>query len=269
MILDCVTFLSWQEASRNLLPCIDTQFFAQQESLRRLNFLDDSLFFGKHIQGREATFPLYKQLSIYTVSLECNEKVTIFRGDITKLKVDAIVNAARPSLLGGGGVDGKIHSEAGPNLKELCRPLGPIKHGEIRVTESCGNIRSKWIIHAVGPTNDLHDAEAREELLTKVYSSCLEVITLSQSNDNEEFCKLNNSISFENNSVRSIAFSCISVGAYRCPLRECTHIALRTMRNWLQENLKKVDEIWLIPYTELEYKTILELFPIYFPTSPI
>ena len=129
-------------------------------------------------------------------------------GDITRLEVDAIVNAANSSLLGGGGVDGAIHRAAGPGLRKECEGLGGCPTGEARITAGHA-LPAKNVIHAVGPVwSGGNRGEA--ELLKNCYRHCFELA--------------------RENNVRSIAFPAISTGAYRFPKKEAARIAVAAMR---------------------------------------
>ena len=135
-------------------------------------------------------------------------------GDIAAVDVDAVVNAANTSLLGGGGVDGAIHWAAGPGLLEECRALGGCPVGEARVT-SGHDLSAAWVIHAVGPV--WRGGRSREDqLLASAYRSSLEAAV--------------------ERDARTIAFPLISTGAYRFPLARACRIALREMESFLARN---------------------------------
>lgn len=132
----------------------------------------------------------------------------VVRGDITKQHVDAVVNAANSSLLGGGGVDGAIHRAAGPDLLDACQTLGGCSTGDAKATPGFG-LHARWIFHAVGPVwNGGHSGEA--EKLANCYRRCLELA--------------------REHGVKSIAFPAISTGIYHYPKGPAAHIAVTLCR---------------------------------------
>ena len=163
-------------------------------------------------------------------------KLSAVRGDITTLEVDAIVNAANSTLLGGGGVDGAVHRAAGPELLVKCKSLGGCKTGDAKITHGY-NLSAKFVIHAVGPV--WHGGSRGEaELLASCYRRSLELAT-------------------EHN-LKSIAFPAISTGAYRFPLQAAAEIAFATVRDFLKQPTS-VHEVIFCCFSEADYQVYRDL----------
>ena len=151
-------------------------------------------------------------------------------GDITKEHVDAIVNAANSTLLGGGGVDGAIHRAAGPKLLAECTTLRGCKTGEAKITKGY-NLPAKFVIHTVGPV--WHGGNQNEDnLLANCYRNSLKVA--------------------QENQISTIAFPAISTGAYRFPVERAAQIATKTVKeNLVESGIKKVI---FVCFDEVNYK---------------
>jgi len=159
-------------------------------------------------------------------------KLTVIKGDITKLNVDAIVNAANHSLLGGGGVDGAIHRAAGRELYEECKTLGGCNTGDAKITKGY-KLPAKYVIHTVGP---IYGREGGNEadLLANCYKNSL---TLAVAHN-----------------VRTIAFPSISTGAYGYPIETASKIAVTTVKNFLDEKKGYVEKVYFVTFSDTDFK---------------
>ena len=169
------------------------------------------------------------------------DRLGVVEGDITKQQVDAIVNAANTTLLGGGGVDGAIHRAAGPELLDECRKLGGCPTGEARITKGY-RLPAKWVIHTVGPV--WNRGESREdELLASCYRNSL---LLADQHD-----------------LRTIAFPSISTGAYGFPMDRAARIAARETKKFLEQN-DSIEKVLFVCFGQSAYdlhsEAVRELF---------
>ncbi|MBI4853978.1 MAG: O-acetyl-ADP-ribose deacetylase [Acidobacteria bacterium] len=159
------------------------------------------------------------------------DKIIVVEGDITKLDVDAIVNAANRSLLGGGGVDGAIHRAAGRELLEECRKLKGCETGEAKITKGY-NLKAKWVIHTVGPV--WRDSSVQEdEFLARCYRNSLALAKVQ--------------------GIKTIAFPAISTGAYNFPMDRATKIAIKEIKNFLLKN-NSIEKVFLVCFGISAYK---------------
>jgi O-acetyl-ADP-ribose deacetylase (regulator of RNase III) len=159
--------------------------------------------------------------------LHISDRIRIIEGDIVKMEVDAIVNAANPTLLGGGGVDGAIHRAAGPGLLEECKGLRGCAAGEAKITKGY-LLPAKWVIHTVGPVWQ-GGQKGEDNLLASCYRKSLE---LAREYD-----------------VRTIAFPAISTGAYNFPSERAARIAVSEIRKFIQEN-QLPEKVFLICFNK-------------------
>ena len=164
-------------------------------------------------------------------------KLSLIQGDITKQTTDAIVNAANPSLMGGGGVDGAIHRAGGPAILKECKQIvarqGRLPTGKAVITTG-GNLKAKYVIHTVGPI--WHGGSRNEaELLASAYYECLKVAT--------------------ENKLTTISFPSISTGAYGYPVAEAARITLRTVISFLKEQATSIKEIVFVLFDSKTYES--------------
>ncbi|XP_026637232.1 O-acetyl-ADP-ribose deacetylase MACROD1 isoform X1 [Microtus ochrogaster] len=183
----------------------------------------------------------------YKKDKQLNEKISLFRGDITKLEVDAIVNAANNSLLGGGGVDGCIHRAAGPLLTDECRTLQNCETGKAKIT--CGyRLPAKYVIHTVGPIAVGQPSTSQAAELRSCYLSSLDLLLEHR--------------------LRSVAFPCISTGVFGYPNEAAAEVVLTALREWLEQHKDKVDRLIVCVFLEKDEDIYRERLPHYFPVDP-
>ena len=154
------------------------------------------------------------------------EKIKAIQADITLQKVDAIVNAANTTLLGGGGVDGAIHRAAGPKLLEECRVLKGCPTGEAKITHGY-NLPARYVIHTVGPVW-YSGGKNEDQLLENCYRNSMELA--------------------EKKNIRTLAFPSISTGAYRFPVERAARIAVGTVQKILQD-LKRIEQVIFVCFS--------------------
>jgi len=184
-----------------------------------------------------------------SIKHDCNpsllDKISLHDGDITHLEVDAIVNAANKSLLGGGGVDGAIHRAAGPGLLSECRRLNGCATGQAKITKGY-DLPARHVIHAVGPVYNTSKKNECAELLASCYRSSLQ---LASEHDQ-----------------RHIAFPAISTGVYGYPVEDAARIALSEAREFCESEAgTKLDKVIFVVWGEDDYEVYKTLIPEYFP----
>ncbi len=163
-------------------------------------------------------------------------RLAIIQGDITQQATDAIVNAANPSLMGGGGVDGAIHRSGGPAILEECKQIvarqGRLPTGQAVITTG-GNLKARFVVHTVGPV--WHGGTEREpELLASAYRESLKVAS--------------------ENSLSSISFPSISTGAYGYPLAEAAKVAITTVASFLKEGITSIKEVVFVLFDPVTFR---------------
>ncbi|XP_032384170.1 ADP-ribose glycohydrolase MACROD1 isoform X1 [Etheostoma spectabile] len=227
----------WKETKDFLLSLSVTD---RREHYRTSNFvpLDDISVWTPTAGGSEKT--------LYQRNDKLDKKISLYSGDITKLEIDAIVNAANKTLLGGGGVDGAIHRAAGPMLKKECASLQGCETGEAKIT--CGyGLPAKYVIHTVGPIAQGGVGEKEKNALRSCYKNSLQTAT--------------------KNAARSVAFPCISTGIYGYPPEQAVHEALATVREYLDEHHDKLDRVIFCVFLPTDKELYLQTLPLYFPAE--
>ncbi|GAA5977981.1 hypothetical protein JCM10908_004185 [Rhodotorula pacifica] len=182
---------------------------------------------------------------VHPHSAELNEKLILWQGDLTKLQVDCIVNAANKSLLGGGGVDGAIHSAAGPDLLTACRKLKGAQTGETKLTRGF-RLPASHIAHTVGPIYARSKKDQCEKQLRSCYKTTLDLCA--------------------EKGLRTVAFSGISTGVYGYPITAAAEVACDEVRNYLEgENGSKINKVIFCVFRQVDLNSYIEVIPAYFP----
>ena len=171
-----------------------------------------------------------------------NSRVSVLRANITTLSVDAIVNAANESLLGGGGVDGAIHRAAGPGLVDECSRLDGCPTGEARITGAY-ELPARHVIHTVGPVYNRRSPEQSRRLLRSCYTETLKLAAKE--------------------GVRTLAFSGISTGVYGYPSQDAAEVACETVRQFLEEEDegKEIDKVVFVTFENKDMEAYQDVLP--------
>ncbi|XP_073247803.1 uncharacterized protein [Porites lutea] len=231
------------EEKRQLYRC-GTNFVTLKDIPSWTEYRKDNLY---AIYGRKAQSGKTPEKPSFAVNELLNEKVSLWQGDITSLEIDAIVNAANNSLLGGGGVDGCIHRAAGSTLRKECAALNGCSTGDAKIT-SGHKLPAKYVIHTVGPFGK------QEKPLRSCYKRCLGLV--------------------KKYGLRTVAFCCVSTGIYGYPIYDASCVALNTVRKWLedgekdgQKNAELVDRIIFCVFLGGDLEVYQRLLPRFFPSE--
>ena len=242
----CYGDLKWETLQR-AFPVIDQCQFGITHSEVPEGWVYENLGMGNHLIVRRDRYDGFARLAskcksmgeLYQKWLEfateqapaSEAEIRLVKGDITKITdVEAIVNAANRSLLGGGGVDGAIHRAAGPKLLEECRGLHGCETGEAKITGAY-NLPCKYVIHTVGPIWGGGN-RSEEKLLANCYRNSLQTAV--------------------DNKIRTIAFPSISTGVYSYPLEEAAAVAVRTVDKFIKDHPGELD---LVEWVLFDYRT--------------
>jgi len=171
--------------------------------------------------------------------------IEIIKSDITKLSVDAVVNAANSSLMGGGGVDGAIHRAGGKIILEQCqniiKSIGRCNTGEAVVT-TAGNMPSKFVIHTVGPV--WNNGKYNEPfLLQNCYKNSLNLLL--------------------KHNLKTIAFPSLSTGAYRFPIEQASKVAIKSVYNVIKQNINKIEKVYFVCFSQKDFEIYKKEFKEY------
>mmetsp|Transcript_15493 Transcript_15493/g.60589 ORF Transcript_15493/g.60589 Transcript_15493/m.60589 type:complete len:285 (+) Transcript_15493:44-898(+) len=197
----------------------------------------------RRLLGRGA-FPPEGDLPVDEAASAVASKVALWQGNITRLEVDAVQNAANESLLGGGGIDGAIHRGAGPSLLKETSQLGGCPTGDAKISRGY-NLPAKYVVHTVGPVGE------KADLLTSCYKRTLDVA--------------------KENGIRSIALCGVSTGVYGYPVQAACPVALLAVRDWLLsgDNAEAVDLVIFVQFLVREVEAYEHFMPLVFPPPKV
>ncbi|XP_071522378.1 macro domain-containing protein CT2219-like [Panulirus ornatus] len=202
------------------------------------NYYKKNKYICSKVALDQAAIASVLQGSCYKVDNDLNQKISLFMGDITKLEVDAVVNAANNTLSGGGGVDGAIHKAAGQFLDQECFSLNGCETGNAKITGGY-NLPARYVIHTVGPIGE------KPAMLESCYKRSMQ-------------------IAIENN-IRTIAFPCISTGVYGYPSESAVTVVLPIIRTMLEAHKNKIDRVIFCLFVERDIHHYHRYLPIFFP----
>lgn len=212
-----------------------------------------SLFKQGKLVASSSSTPAYASLA---------DRVALYQGDITTLNVDAIVNAANETLLGGGGVDGAIHRAAGPELKSECKALNGCKTGDAKITKGY-NLPAKHVVHTVGPVYAKGRKEESRSALQSAYRRSLEEATKQKLQSIVSWRRDFDFVLRHANPSASQAFPSISTGVYGYPMQEATNVALDTVGRFLMDD-KQLKKVIFCVFSEKDYKMYEKCIPDHF-----
>ncbi|XP_048732445.2 ADP-ribose glycohydrolase MACROD2-like [Ostrea edulis] len=213
---------------------------------KKFKQLDDvptwSEFYSEHKDRLKKAVSKKRLKVLYKVNEDINQRVSIWKGDITTIEIDAITNAANSSLLGGGGVDGAIHSAAGKKLIAECATLNGCDTGDAKITAGY-KLPAKYVIHTVGPIGE------KKELLSRAYSSVLNLV--------------------KENKLVSVAIPCISTGIYGYPNEQACLVALKTVRDFLEKDniYRDIERVIFCLFMPKDVAIYEEQMQVYFPIA--
>ena len=194
------------------------------------SLIDDEDFLGYYLNPYSSQLQIERDIIKKLLTYKPKSQICVLTRSVVDMQVGAIVNAAKASLLGGGGVDGAIHAAAGPELLEACKKLGGCEPGKAKITKAYGIQHADYIIHAVGPVYLIEENYA--ELLASCYTMSLDLAL-------EKGCT-------------SIAYPCISTGVHGYPLDEAAEVAMESVRKWIDSHPDTVMDVYFCCFRRVE-----------------